>query len=77
MNKDIFRYKCLLTNWILVFSYAFMHVKLTGIYLGATLEDMTHFTAPLPFGQRLMIPALVHVLLPFSPFNISELFFYF
>ncbi|MFC7781994.1 hypothetical protein [Legionella taurinensis] len=81
MNKELFRYKTAFVTWVLVISYAYMHVRLTGIYIDTDLEKLMNLSARLPFGQRMLVPALangLHRILPWSPeeiFFLLELFF--
>lgn len=75
MNNDILRYKTRFLSCILLLGYAFLHIKLTGIYVDTTLTDMANFSVRLPFGQRILIPAIVHYLSYFIPLSISNLFF--
>ena len=75
MNLDLFRYKTRFLTCILLFSYAYLHIQLTGQYIDATLEQLITFSAKLPFGQRLLVPALAHYLNGFFPLGASNLFF--
>ncbi|KTD51915.1 hypothetical protein Lqui_0759 [Legionella quinlivanii] len=75
MNRDLFRYKLRFISIALIFGYAFMHVKLTGVYDGATLDEMINFTARLPFGQRMLVPALARGLSYILPIGTDQLFF--
>lgn len=75
MNKDLLRYKSQFITIILLVSYAFLHINLTGRYVDATFEQLLDFSARLPFGQRLLVPAIARGLgfvLPLAP---NELFF--
>lgn len=75
MNTDIFRYKKYTVTSLLLLSYAFMHVKLTAVYIDASLDKMISFSARLPFGQRLLLPGLAHSIVSVIPLNIAEVFF--
>ncbi|KTD30164.1 MULTISPECIES: hypothetical protein [Legionella] len=75
MNKDILYYKYRFTSVVLLLGYAFIHTQLSGIYSEVSLEQLIHFSAQLPFGQRLLVPALVNGLTYVFPFTIDELFF--
>ncbi|KTC68705.1 hypothetical protein Lbir_2238 [Legionella birminghamensis] len=75
MNRDLFRYKLRFISIALIFGYAFMHVKLAGVYSGATLDEMINFTARLPFGQRMLVPALARLLSYILPLGTYQLFF--
>lgn len=75
MNQDLLRYKTRFVTFVLLTGYAFMHVKLTGVYTDASLAKLINFSARLPFGQRLLVPAIAHVLQPWLPFSVEEIFF--
>ena len=75
MNEDLFRYKSQFITFSLLLSYAFIHTKLTGVYVDTSLPDMANFAVRLPFGQRLLIPAIVHFLAYVLPLSIDNLFF--
>lgn len=68
-------YKSQFLTFALLLGYAYMHVNLTGMYVDADLEHFIHFTARLPFGQRLLIPLLAYYLTPLFSFTTSETFF--
>lgn len=75
MNQDLFRYKTSFLTCVLLFSYTYMHLKLTFIYIGVTLEQLVDFTVKLPFAQRLLVPAIVHGMQAVTPLDIPNLFF--
>lgn len=75
MNKELLRYKTAFITLILVVSYAFMHVKLTGIYVDTDLDKLMYFQVRLPFGQRVFVPALANGLHRVLPFSVEEVFF--
>lgn len=50
-------------------------MKLTGVFTEATLEQYSNFSVRLPYGQRLLIPAIAHFLAKFLPISIHEIFF--
>jgi len=75
MNKDILRYKFRFLTFALLLGYTFIHTKLTGVYVDTPLTEMVNFTVRLPFGQRMLIPAMVHFLSYFTPLSVDNLFF--
>ena len=75
MNQDLFRYKTSFLTCVLLFSYVYMHLKLTAIYTGVDLEQLVDFSARLPFAQRLLVPAIVHGMQAFIPLDIPNSFF--
>ncbi|KTD18688.1 Uncharacterised protein [Legionella lansingensis] len=75
MSKDFLGYKFKFMTTILILGYTFMHLNLTGQYPDATLEKLMNFSARLPFGQRLLIPAIAHFLSLFLPLAANNLFF--
>ncbi|CEG55734.1 hypothetical protein [Legionella fallonii] len=75
MSQDLFRYKTYFLTCLLLFSYVYMHLKLTFIYADVVLDQLVDFSARLPFGQRLLVPALVRGLHAFLPMDIPNLFF--
>ncbi|QDP71201.1 hypothetical protein FOG18_00680 [Legionella israelensis] len=75
MNEDFFRYKNRFITIFLIISYTYLHFKLTGVYADATLGKLVHFTARLPFGQRLLIPYLAHFITTYLPFKYVTVFF--
>lgn len=72
---DIFRYKQRFFTFILLFSYAYLHIQLTGVFIKVTLPQCLNFTTPLPFAQRLLVPAMAHVLSLFLHLKAAQLFF--
>ncbi len=60
---------------VLLLGYTCLHTQLTYTYADTTLDKLADFTARLPFAQRLLLPAIVHVLRPYSPINQEEIFF--
>ncbi|WP_019215622.1 hypothetical protein [Legionella tunisiensis] len=75
MNKDITRYKLHFVTVALLLSYAYIHTKLTGVYTEAPLTELIDFSVRLPYGQRMLVPALAHFLAYVLPLEIDELFF--
>lgn len=75
MNEYLFLYKKRFIAFILLLGYAYMHVKLTGMYSDNPFDKMTDFTVRLPFGQRLFVPLLVNFLKHFLPLDLPELYF--
>ncbi|WP_419419387.1 hypothetical protein ACNVED_12835 [Legionella sp. D16C41] len=75
LNKDIFNYKCWFITAILIVGYTYMHVQLTGLYDGVPLESWLNFTAPLPFGQRQLVPFLARCLYKSTTLKPYEIFF--
>lgn len=74
MNDLLLRYKTRLVTFWLLIGYAFLHVKLTGVYNDATLLKLIDFSVRLPFGQRILVPAIAHVLQWWLPLSVDELF---
>jgi hypothetical protein len=52
-----------------------MHLKLTVLYYKVSLEQVAALAAPMPFGQRLLVPLLVHLSSYFLPVEVDKLFF--
>ena len=75
MNEDFFLYKKRFVSFFLLFSYAFIHLKLSGIYVDTTFAQLTDFSARLPYGQRILVPMLVHYLRFIVPLENDLLFF--
>lgn len=75
MNKDWLSYKFRFITVMLVLSYTYLHLKLTGQYVNASLDQLFHFSAQLPFGQRLLVPILARLLSLFLPLPMFQLFF--
>ncbi|CEK12182.1 membrane protein of unknown function [Legionella hackeliae] len=74
MNKDLLSYKLRFITVGLLVAYTFLHIKLTGRYIDATFQQLFEFSARLPFGQRLLIPALARSLAFFIPLQVNEIF---
>jgi hypothetical protein len=62
-------------TFALLLGYAFIHTKLTGVYVDTSLADMVNFSARLPFGQRMLVPAMVNFIDYFLPLSVDNLFF--
>lgn len=75
LGKDLFEYKLRFITAVLLFGYTLLHVKFTGEYVDATLDQWYSLTVRFPFGQRLLIPAVVRLLGEILPLNIGSLFF--
>ncbi|TAL59016.1 MAG: hypothetical protein EPN84_12025, partial [Legionella sp.] len=75
MNDDLFLYKTRFLTFALLLGYVFIHVMLTGSYVDVTLVKELDFTARLPFGQRLLVPALAHWISIIVPLKVDHLFF--
>jgi len=75
MNEDILRYKFRFITFALLLGYAFIHTKLTGVYVDIPLEELMHFSVRLPFGQRLLVPALANLTSHILPLEADKLFF--
>lgn len=75
MNEDLLRYKKRCITFILLLGYAFMHLKLTVLYFKVNLAQVAALAAPMPFGQRLLVPLLVHLGNYFLPIEVDKLFF--
>lgn len=71
----MFRYKTNFVTAVLLFSYTFLHLKLTGVFTEATFEQYINFAVRLPYGQRLLIPAIAHGLATILPISTGEIFF--
>lgn len=71
----MFRYKTNFVTVVLLFSYTFLHLKLTGVFTEATFEQYINFAVRLPYGQRLLIPAIAHGLAKLLPISTGEIFF--
>ncbi|KTC96864.1 hypothetical protein [Legionella feeleii] len=75
MNKDITRYKVHFVTVALLLSYAYIHTALTGVYTEAPLTELIDFSVRLPYGQRILVPALAHFLAYILPLEVDQLFF--
>lgn len=75
MINDLELYKYRFVTFVLLLGYAFLHMQLTGFYSELSLPDLVNFSVRLPFGQRLLVPALVHLIAPVLPFELEQLFF--
>lgn len=75
MNRDIVRYKYNFLTFVLVIAYALMHIRLTGCYVDATLEQLYNFSVRMPFAQRVLTPFILHVLSYFLDVNLYNLAF--
>lgn len=75
MNEDILRYKTRFISLVLLLGYAYMHMRLAGVYTEAGLDQLINFSVRLPYGQRLLVPALAHFLQTILPLQADELFF--
>lgn len=75
MNEDFLRYKTRFITLTLLLGYAFMHVKLTGVYFKATFDKLANFSAPITFGQRLLIPLFAHVISYFTSLDLDKIYF--
>ncbi|MGQ3888490.1 hypothetical protein ACQUW5_05600 [Legionella sp. CNM-1927-20] len=74
LNRDILRYKRWFITGALLVGYTYIHVKLTGLYYKIPLESWLDFTAPLPFGQRQLVPFLARLLLNVTSLQAYEIF---
>ncbi|WED42986.1 hypothetical protein [Legionella cardiaca] len=74
MNKDLLNYKSQFITVILLLGYTFLHIRLTGRYVDATFDQLLDFSARLPFGQRVLMPAIANGLSFLLPLTASELF---
>lgn len=75
MNTELFRYKLRLITLLLIAGYAFLHMQLADIFVEAPLEKVIDFTVRLPYGQRLLLPAIAHFLQPIFHLDANEVFF--
>lgn len=74
MNKIFLNYKIQFVTIVLIISYAVIHITLTGLYVDANLDDMFNLSARLPFGQRLLVPAMAHGLSYVLHLKVEDLF---
>lgn len=74
MQDTFFYYKKWFLTLVLLLGYAYLHVKLTGLYT-FTLEQLINFDINLPFAQRVLVPAMGHIMSFFLPFSAAEIFF--
>ena len=75
MNTDILRFKFHFVSIALLLGYAFLHVKMTGVYVDSDLQQLINLTARLPYGQRLLVPTLAHAIQYFLPLRTADVFF--
>lgn len=75
MNDDFFKYKTRFLTISLLISYTYIHLKLTGLFTETTLEQYLDFSVRLPFGQRLLIPAIARCIAFLFPLSADEIFF--
>ena len=75
MQNDLFCYKSRFLTFSLLLGYAYLHTKLTGVYVDASLNQMFELTARLPFGQRILVPSLARLLSHLLPISVDHLFF--
>ena len=75
MNDDLLRYKIRFLTFALLLGYVFIHVFLTKSYVDVTLLKQIDFSARLPYGQRLLVPALAHFIFGIVPIQVDYLFF--
>lgn len=75
MNSDLLRYKSRFITFVLLLGYAFIHTRLTGVYVETTLDEMIDFSVRLPFAQRVLVPVLVRFFSFFLPLAVDQLFF--
>lgn len=75
MNDDFLRYKIRFLTIALLLGYVFIHTMLTGVYVEVDLPKQFDFSTRLPFGQRVLVPALAHFMSLIAPVKIKYLFF--
>ena len=75
MNDDFFRYKIRFFTFALLLGYAIIHTHLTGTYTDVSLSMQIDFTARMPFGQRVLVPALAHLMAMLIPLQVDHIFF--
>jgi len=75
MSRDWLKYKMRFIAAALIISYAYLHMRLTGLYVLVPFEAFVQLTTPLPFAQRMLVPAIAHVLAPWLNLSAFELFF--
>jgi hypothetical protein len=71
----LFDYKKRFLTAVLIFCYAYLHVKLTGVYGGSPLDDLIHFEVRFPFAQRVLMPILGRILIQIIHCKAQEAFF--
>lgn len=75
MNSRSFHYKALFTIFALILGYAYMHVRLTGIYVDVGFDKLDELSMRLPFAQRLLLPYIAAAIHFFIPIDSSLLYF--
>lgn len=75
ISKQILKYKLRFVTFVLLFGYAYIHVRLNGVYIETTLSAVINFSTRLPFAQRILAPAILHFSSSFLPLSPAELFF--
>jgi len=75
MTNALFLYKKRFIAVALIMSYAYLHMRLTGMYFRVPLDSFLQLTTPLPFAQRVLVPAIVHFLSPWLNLPVDDLFF--
>ncbi|MBA2653229.1 MAG: hypothetical protein H0U73_13335 [Tatlockia sp.] len=75
MNNELLRYKSRFLTFVLLLGYAFIHTQLTGLYSELSLSGFIDFSVRLPYGQRLLVPALANLAARVLPLAAEELFF--
>ncbi|KTC66233.1 hypothetical protein Lade_0891 [Legionella adelaidensis] len=75
MQETLFIYKKRFLTFALIIGYAYLHVKLTGIYVEIPLDKVIDFNVRLPFAQRILIPGMGQLLIKLLPFEVEEVFF--
>ncbi|MBA4695817.1 MAG: hypothetical protein H2069_00330 [Legionella sp.] len=73
-NREYLNYKIKAFTLILLISYTVIHIKLTGVYIDATIDKWFNFTVRLPFGQRLLTPLMARGIAYILPLDIASLF---
>ncbi|MCA0402409.1 MAG: hypothetical protein LCH30_01295 [Proteobacteria bacterium] len=75
MNKDIFQYKKRGTLFILLFSFTYLYTKLTAQVTNLPFEGLIHFSVPLPYNQRVLVPLTARLITYLSPLQLNHIFF--
>lgn len=76
LQKILFDYKERFLTIFIIIGYCTLHIKLTASFIEVTPEKLINFSVPLPYAQRLFIPAIAHFLQYIFPFSSSQIFFF-
>lgn len=75
MSTEFVEHKLQLVTSLLLLSYAYPHFRLTVQFTPAALPVLLNFDAPLPYGQRVLMPALGNVLSKIFSLDAANSFF--